>query len=313
MLLPLSALVVLIALVLATQSRSVTGTASDIGAMVNGDSITLGELQRVRTDLLELSRRQAEQGAEPPDTTQLDQLAIRQLIQRRLMLQEAARRNLTVGEVEIDNALSELRGRFPDLERFGMWMQARGLDDTSLVETIHDDLLVRRLTMTLVNRAEVTPEQVEAYFEEHRDDLTIGEEVRLSIIVVASDEAGQAVLTALSDGANFRRLARKVSLGQRAADGGDTGWVDPSVLPPPLRRAVARMKEGEAYGPLRRDIGEFLIVALAGRRPVRARSLEEARRQIERDLLLAARRQAVEEWLAEQELTSRIEVLLPPR
>lgn len=304
-----------IVIVLAVSAAVVFGPRRDgsedpeIVARVNGEAVTRGELHRAEADLLALGGLQGK-GDKAPDDEELERLAVRQLIQRHLMLQEAARQNLSVSEDEFDEALIELRGRFPDLQSLGEWMQERGLDDRSLMETIRGDLLVRRVTAALVEGVRVTEEQVRAYYEAHKEDLIIGEEVRLGIIAVDSMEAGDAILTALSDGVNFRQLARKYSLGLRAAEDGDMGWVDPLTLPPPLQQAVGRLKKGEAYGPLEKNADEFLVVALADRRVVQAKSLDEARTEIERRLLPATQQQAVGRWLTEQEEASKIEVFL---
>ena len=73
---------------------------------------------------------------------------------------------------------------------------------------------------------------------------------------------------------------------------------------------MGRLKKGEAYGPLEKNANEFLVVALTGRRPVQAENLDEARPEIERRLLAATQRRAVEQWLTEQEEAGKIEVFL---
>ncbi len=282
-----------------------------IVARVNGKALTRSALQRVQTDLLELRRLWGEQPSDAePANQDLERLAMQQLIRRSLMLQEAVRRNLTVTEDQFDQALAELRGRFQDLESFGAWMRERDLDDGTLIETIREDLLTRQVTATLVENVFITEEQIVEYYTAHTEDLVTAEEVRLRIIAVDSREAGEAMLTALSKGANFARLAQEHSLGLRAKQGGDTGWVDAHTLPPPLQLAVDKLEEGEAYGPLETRPNEFLIVAMAGRRALRAKTLDEARPEIERRLLAVHRQRAIQEWLREQEEMSQIEVFV---
>jgi len=101
-------------------------------------------------------------------------------------------------------------------------------------------------------------------------------------------------------------------MGRLAAKGGDTGWVDVQALPSPLREASVQLKPGEVGGPLEKGPGEFLIVGLQDRRPVRAKSLAEARPEIERRLLPEIRREAIEAWLAEQEKRAKIEIFDRP-
>lgn len=281
----------------------------EIVARVNGKAVTRGELHRAEADLLALGGLQGK-GDEAPDDEELERLAVRQLIQRHLMLQEAVRQNLSVSEDELDEALIELRGRFADLQDFGAWMQERGLDDRSLMETLRGDLLMRRVMAGLVEGSRPSDEEVREYYDAHKDDLVVGEEVQLRIIAVDSKKAAEAVLIALRNGESFELLARKLSLGALASEGGDAGWVDPRSLPLPLQEAVGRLKKGEAYGPLEKNPNELLIVALAGRRPVYPKRLDQARVEIERRLLPSTQREAVHEWLTNQEKKATIEVFL---
>jgi parvulin-like peptidyl-prolyl isomerase len=173
-------------------------------------------------------------------------------------------------------------------------------------------MLTNRLLTALVEGVCLTEEEVQDYYEVHKEDLTIGEEVRLRIIAVRDRAAAEDILAALRKGENFSRLARKRSLGLRASQGGDTGWVNLQALPLPLRQAVGMLKTGDVAGPLEKNADEFLIVGLEGRRPVRAKSLAEALPEIERRLLPEKRQEAVEAWLTEQENNSKIELLLHP-
>jgi parvulin-like peptidyl-prolyl isomerase len=288
------------------------GEDPKIAALVNGESVTLDELQRMLADPSTRGHLEQELGVQYPDSEKLERLALQKLIERRLFLQEAVRRSFTVSQEDLDQTLTALRGRFEDLRSFGIWLKERGLDDRSLFETLRTEMLAARVAAALVEGVAITEEQVRGYYEAHKQDLVIGEEVRLRIIAVESEAAAEEVLTALRKGGNFARVARKRSLGARAAQGGDTGWVDSRALPPPLRQAVGALKAGEAGGPLRKGAEEFLIIGLEGRRPAKAESLAEARPEIERRLLPAKQQEIIQAWLTEQEKKSKIEVLLQP-
>src|SRR6266545_4392619 len=246
---------------------------------------------------------------EPVTREDMQRLLVRRLIDRRLILQEAGRRKFTVPQQDMDAALTALRGRFDDLKSFGMWMHERGLDDKSLFDTLRTDMLMKRVTAALVEKVRPTHAQVQEYYEAHKEDLKTPGEVRLRIIAVKDKAAAQEIVAALQRGENFQRLARERSIGIRAAKGGDSGWVAVATLPPPLRQAVDALKVGEANGPLQKD-AEFLIVGLAGRRPGRTKTLDEARAEIERGLLPARQQEVFQAWLKEQEEKSKIEVLL---
>ena len=201
-----------------------------------------------------------------------------------------------------------MRRRFDDLKDFGAWVKQQGLNDPELFETVRTDMLAERATAALVEGVSVTEEQAQQYFEAHRDDLVVGAQVRFRIIAVSSKAEAEEMMAAVRKGDPFDRLARRRSMGRLAAKGGDTGWVDVQALPSPLREAAVELKPGEVGGPYEKGPGEFLIVGLQDRRPVRAKSLAEALPEIERRLLPERRREVVREWLAEQEKKAKIEI-----
>lgn len=282
-------------------------------ARVNGDAVTSDDLQRLLADPPTSWRIQQEQGVQVPEPADVERLAVQELVHRRLLLQEARRRNFTVTEDDIDQAVLSLRRRFGDIDSFGGWMHERGLDDRSLFDAVRDGLIINRVMAELVKDVRISEEEIQKYYEAHRGELTVSEEVRLRIIVVQEEAAAEEILAALRKGESFSRLAQQRSVGQRAAQGGDTGWVDIKTLPPQLREAVAMLKVSDVGGPIQKATEEFLLVGLEGRRPLRATNLTAARPEIEQRLLAVKQKEAIRDWLADQEKKSTIEILLSPR
>jgi parvulin-like peptidyl-prolyl isomerase len=282
--------------------------AADAVARVNGEPITRGEFDRMLANPATRAQLRQELGADP-DRKQLERAALRRLIHRRLMLEEAARRNLTVTVDELDRAVAALRRRFDDLSSFGAWMKEQGLADESLFETVRADLLSDRAWASIVEGVRVTDEETRRYYAAHEQEIIVGEEVRLRMIAVNDPAAAEEALQALRRGAQFHRVARQRSLGLRAAQGGDTGWVDARTLSPALAKAIPLLKAGDVAGPLENGPGAFLVVGLEGRRPLWARTLAEARPQIERTLLAERQQDVFRAWLVAQEAKSKIELL----
>jgi len=301
----------LIFLVAALCPSKVWSAEPEIVARVNGEPVTRVDLQRMLTYPRSQLQIQQELGDKEPDSKELDRLGLQKLIQQRLLLQEAGRRNLTVTEQNLDQSLTALRSRFKDLRSFGLWMKEQGLNDKSLFETLRAEMLANRVRAALVEEVRVTGEQVEEYYEVHKKELKTAGEVRLRIIAVRDKATAEEILAELKKGGNFTALARKRSVGMRAAQGGDTGWVKPHSLPPPLRKAVVALKAGEVVGPLQKD-AEFLIVGLAGRRDAQTKSLAEARPEIEKRLLAVKQQETIQAWLTEQEKKSKIELFSHP-
>lgn len=282
-------------------------------ARVNGEPVTRAQFDRMVANPLTLRQAQRELGVEEPDRKALERLAMRALVHRRLLVQEAGRRKISVTQKELDEAITALRRRFDSLKEFGAWVKEQGLNDPELFETVRTDMLAERVTAALAEGVSVPEEQAQRYFEAHRDDLIVGAEVRLRIVAVSNKADAEEIMAAVRKGEPFDRLAQRRSMGRLAAKGGDTGWVDFQALPSPLREAAVELKPGEVGGPLEKGPGEFLIVGLQDRRPVRAKSLAEARPEIERRLLPDKRRDVIEAWLTEQEKKAKIEIFDEPQ
>jgi parvulin-like peptidyl-prolyl isomerase len=309
-LLPWAILIVLMAGAAAALGPSRAWSAEpEVVARVNGEPVTRRELQRMLGDPLTRRQLQQELGGQEPGSNELKRSALRKLINRRLVLQEARRREFTVTQQDLSRATTALRSRFKDLKEFGAWMKARGLDDISLQESLREQTLTTRVMAALVEGVRLTDEQVQEYYAAHMEDLKTPEEVRLRIIAVTDKEAAEAIWAALQKGGNFERLAQERSTGFGATEGGDMGWVSAKTLAQPLREAIGTLKAGETGGPV--QIGaEFLLVRVEERRPARTRSLAEVRPEIEGHLLAAKRQEVFQAWLAEQEKQAKIEVFL---
>jgi parvulin-like peptidyl-prolyl isomerase len=302
------ALVITLLFAIAGLSANTADTA--LAARVNGDPVTWDDVKRLLATPAERQLLLKELGSEDGDSAALDKLAVRTLIRRRLILQEAERRTFTITEGEIDKAVTSLRRRFSDLKALGLWMREQGVDEKSLFDTVRADLLAARVRAAVVANVGVTDEETQKYYDAHKDDLKL-EEVRLQIIVAKEEAAAREILAAIQKGENFGALAAERSVGVRAARGGDTGWVNAETLWRPLGEAVARMAPRQAHGPLQRD-NEFLIVRLDGRRTGRGKTLTEAVPEITRRLLPGKQRAAIEAWLADQETKSTIEIFPQP-
>ncbi len=304
-------LIVLVVVAAAVLGRSGASSAeSEIVARVNGEPVTRDDVRRLLADPLARRQLQQELGVHDADSTGLERLAVRKLIIRHLVLQEAGRRKVKVTQDDLSQATTALRGRFKDLKALGAWMQARHLDDVSLQGLLGTDLLMTRVLAALVEGVRLPDGQVEEYYAAHQDELQAAEAIRLRIIAVKDKAAADEIAAALKKGEEFERLARERSL-VRPEQGGDLGWVSPAQLMPALRDAVTTLKAGEASPPL--TLGDrVLLVRVEERRPAHQMSLAEARPGIERRLLAPKEQEVVQAWLKDQERKSKIEVLIQP-
>jgi peptidyl-prolyl cis-trans isomerase C len=136
-------------------------------------------------------------------------------------------------------------------------------------------------------------------YDDNPERYRTPEQTRASHILVArradgkAREQAEAMLAQIKAGASFEALAREQSAdGATASKGGDLGWFAAGQMVPEFERALAQLKNpGDLSDVVETQFG-FHLVRLDGRRAAGLRTFDEARPDIERDMVLRAQREA---------------------
>ena len=287
-----------------------TASAPDIVARVNDAPVTRVEWQRTLTDPRTRSLYQRDQGPQQVDNQAYGRWVLQRLIVKHLTLQEAARRQFVVSETELDEAVqawkASYKGGPTGLQKY---LKSRGLDETTLRETLRADMLVARVTSDVIKEVRLTDSQLRAYYEKNKAELQLPEEVLLKVIAVKDKAAAEEIVTSLRKGEPFENLARDVSAEPRATLLSNGRWIAVHAMPPALREPVAALKAGENTEALKGG-SEYYVVRLEERRPARVPTLAEAQPQIEQRLLPEKQKEVLQAWLRKQEKKAKIEVLV---
>ena len=117
----------------------------------------------------------------------------------------------------------------------------------------------------ILEKANVTDQDVKAYFDQHKADLGA---VRISHILVASQQEAQDILQKLKAGENFASLAKKYSLDEKTkANGGDLGWVKWEQFgSASLKDAAFKLNPGEVSGIVQSQFG-YHIMKVTDKKP----------------------------------------------
>lgn len=115
----------------------------------------------------------------------------------------------------------------------------------------------------------MTDEQLQDYFNAHKEDYTIKERAALNIVMIekkpspADWEAGynraKDIYDSIKAGADFEEMAKKYSEDGTAAQGGDLGWFPKGQMVEEFDKKVFNMKEGEVSEPIRTQFGWHII------------------------------------------------------
>ncbi len=218
---------------------------SATAALVNGEAIFINdvELEAVAAGLIEPD---SDFGPNHPDF----QSTLDQLIDQRLLAQEALRRGLEQDPVA--------RRR---------------------LEAGRERLLGNILVESLV-ASEVTEDAIDRMYEEQVKLQQIDDEVRVRHILVDSKERADTILAELQAGRDFTEAALEHSEDVRTRlDGGDLGWISPNDMADPFPAVIGNTETGAISIPFETGRG-WHILKVDERRTKPPKTKEEMRPEI---------------------------------
>lgn len=129
-------------------------------------------------------------------------------------------------------------------------LRRAGLSYPEWQKQVRENMIVQAMRhLQVEKKIHVSPKRIREYYKAHPEQFTTSEGVQLQTILLPPDQgrvAAEEVLHQLREGADFAELARQFSVDQYAADGGDTGFIQPEEQFSPEAVAIIRnLKVGE--------------------------------------------------------------------
>ena len=249
------------------------GQQQRIAAIVNNEVISVYDLDARLRMVMILGRI-----ADDPDARRrLVPEVLRTLIDERLQLQEAGRRNVSAGPRDIAGAVAAIE-KSNDLPagRFEAFLQDQGIDRRTAMDQIRAGIvwskLIRRRFGSAVSIGDEEIDELLAEIESSRGRS----EFRLAEIFLTVDspareaavrQTAAQLVGQIRTGARFDVLARQFSQSATAAVGGDLGWLPADDLGERLADLLSVRDAGAVVGPVRTDSG-YRILLLRDRRRI---------------------------------------------
>ncbi len=301
-----AALVLLfVALYVVRLPRVAAETVNRIVAIVNDDVVTTADVVAQVSSLLADSQHAPESEEE---AVKIHAAVLGQLIEQRLILQEAKKMGTLVTSDEVGARLKEIRGRFPSEDEYRASIAKTQLSEEQLKEHVRNQLMVQHAVDAKVRaKIFISPQDIAEAVRAHPEMAKTGERVRAShILVRVADERSkekaqeriQAVHRQLVQGADFAQLAKQYSDAPDAAEGGSMGWMARRDLLPELDEALFGLPIGSYSTPIRSKLG-FHIVRVDERSTAHDSNPEETNRAVFQRLYDQRFRDALGRWLTE--------------
>lgn len=276
----------------AAESKAAAPAAShsDLYATVNGKPIRVQEYENTFATHV----RQKFYHREIPEG-QLDEARREvkdKLVQRILLLEEAARRGIAPDQAYVDQKVAGYEAQYA---ASAAWQQNRERLLPGLRQQLGEQNQMARLEQQVRDVPQPSEAEVRAFYEANPGLFTEPEKLRLSAILLAVDPAAspaerqaardeaQAIYKRLLAGADFAETSRLHSNSKYAETGGDMGYLHRGMLPEVLQERIDSFELGKVNEPVDTLEG-VAIFRLDDRLPPKKRDFADVAQRA-RDLL----------------------------
>jgi len=288
-----------------------------IAAVVNGLPITLSEVEeRVAPELARVPSGPA--GA--AQRKDILKHALGQLIDEQLVASEASALGIDVTEDELQRLVEQLaKENRLDMSQFRQALAQQGLSLETVRESLKRQQLTVRLLQYKVKPRRVSDEEVQgayatmnrnAEYEVRARDIFISAPDGASATQQSAARAkADAALRRIREGESFAKVARDVSDGPTAREGGDLGYFRRGQMLPQLEQAAFALQAGETSGLIRvgGTRGGYHLVTVEDRRQLAARPLPEVQEEIRNRLTAESVMKEREHYLSQLRKTAQVD------
>ncbi|HET9742749.1 MAG TPA: peptidylprolyl isomerase [Terriglobales bacterium] len=280
----LKSLLAICCIFLLSVSLAADTIVEEIIARINDSIITRADLTKSKDEIQNELRQQNIPDTDPR-AVEKQKDALRDLIDQQLLLEKGKDLGVT-GDTELVKKLDEIRKQLnlasmDDLEKEA---QKQGVSFEDFKQGIRNQIITQQvINQEVAPHIQITPEEVQKYYDAHKSELTQPESVDLSEILVstgendvnvdpnappppedaakvaAAQEKANQLLASLKGGAKFDELAKKSSDGPTAGQGGELGAFKRGTLAKQLEDLTFNMKPGTFSDVIRTKQG-FVIL-----------------------------------------------------
>ncbi len=231
----------------------------------------------------------------------IDQLLIQQLAEREGVLPSDEEVKKYV-ESEISDMLEKMKISERDFDEFlkqtGTSLEAM---KTKLMWIYKTKRALDGLMDKVTKDVRVSEEEIESYYELHKDEFKLPPSVRLRVIVLNTKEDAQRALERLMNGEDFSKVASDMSVDEDTrSKGGDVGWVvegseKAKRLMGSYQSKVFLAPKLAILGPYNVS-GKWVIFRIIDKKESSYLDLEKVRKDIEEKLLQEKKDKIWREW-----------------
>ena len=281
-----------------------------IAAIVNGEVITYSQVRALSAPREKLLRSQFTGNELENKLLELRQLALKDLIDRRLVIQAFKKESYQIPDHFVDQRMQEImRESFGgDRNTFIKTLEAQNYTLGEFKEKEMERMIVAAMrSHNVKTNSIVSPTKIEDYYRKHHEEFTTKEQIKLRMIMISGQKdtasapaqkaLAEEVLGRLASGAEFDRTAQVYSEDSTRDNGGDWGWIERNTLAAPLEKFAFNMPVGRISN-IVDYAGNYYILKVEDKHGGDTKSLTEVRADIEKKLVQEEAKEIQDRWIA---------------
>jgi len=296
----ISLLMCIFTVVLLAAGSSYSLTTDRVLATVDNEVITFSDYQRFIGDIGYAENKEV-----------VNDASLKRLIEERLILHEAKKKNIEVSDAEIDKMIEEFKEQNAlsqeDLERE---LSREDMNIHSYKMSVKNKIMILKLIGENVDsRIVITDKEIEDFYNANKKDyLNSPEKVEIRAIFLRLNEEPSVteitdfkrrvlkIVDQLKNGESFEKLMDQYSDEQLNGQERKLGEFVKGALIPPLDDKAFTMKKGEISDPIWVGEGAY-ILQLINKTPETFNALAEVREDIQKQLYKLKREKLLNEWV----------------
>ncbi|HLD41260.1 MAG TPA: SurA N-terminal domain-containing protein, partial [Candidatus Omnitrophota bacterium] len=224
-------------------------------AVVNKDTITQSEAEVYLNILrLQISRQFKGKELEEKIEEEKKQL-IEKMIEDRVIIQEAKRKNLTARPERVKFRIDEIKAGYQSEVDFENSIKEKGLTISDLEKKLNDQMIMRELIEREVkDRIIISPEEVTKFYEKNKNELFAqAQTYAIEAIYLEDEKIARDLERDLKGGLGFKESAQKHKASYRQ----DT--IAKDQLRPEAQNELSRLSAGQVSQPIKIEEGIYFF------------------------------------------------------
>lgn len=242
-----------------------TGEPGMVVAKVGSDEITLREADLLANTL----RRNRPQAS----LAEMQKMALDNLIDQRVLLKAANERNIGPTDDDVNAAIAQIQGQFPNEEAFTAELQKQGMTRDDFDQNFRTELTIQKLIEeAFADTVKVSDAEAKEYYEANPAEFQQEETVHARHILfrvdqgappeadVAARQKADAALARVRGGEDFAAVANELTEDPSGrGSGGDLGFFPRRAMVAPFSAAAFALEPGQISDPVKTQFGYHLI------------------------------------------------------